>query len=355
MNSWTVSAKAIAVVAGGPAKALNVMFVLDTTASMASTTDDTGCAVPNISSPKKLDCAKYGIQLILKQLNPAIDKVGVMAFPGMSKNWIPCTGSPSIEPYGTSGIIYQINGTTLSTDYATTIGKLNDSSALVQAVGDNVNKLTGCLSAPGGEGTFYAEAISAAQSALVAEGSPTAQNVIIFLSDGEANQVPADGKMDATYALTACSPSANCSPGHQVQQCNQAVKNAASATAAGTWVYVLAYDAATATGATIPYAGGSSGTGCSQIYPGGNIAASGVISNNSTTIAMQNISNYPWVANLGGGATCSGCNVYDSSTGRQIGTISSWTGTTITLKARASNNGQGASDNLLIQSRERRL
>ena len=146
------------------------MFVLDTTASMASTTDDTGCAVPNVSSPKKIDCAKYGIRFILKQLNPAIDKVGVMAFPGMSKNRTPCTGSPSIEPYGTSGIIYQINGTTLSTDYATTIGKLNDSSALVLAVGDNVNKLTGCLSAPGGEGTFYAEAISAAQSALVARG-----------------------------------------------------------------------------------------------------------------------------------------------------------------------------------------
>ena len=210
--------------------------------------------------------------------------------------------------------------------------------------------LSGCLKAPGGEGTFYAQAISAAQSALQTEGSSTAQNVIILLSDGEANQVPGDGKMDVTYALNnACSPSTVCSPGHQVQQCNQAVANGQSATTAGTWVYVIAYDAGTVTGATITY-GGASGTGCNAIHPGDNIAANGSISKSSTTITVQNLSNYPWVANLGGGATCSGCNVYDSTQGVQIGTISSWTGTTITLKAKASNAGKGTSDTLLIQS-----
>ena len=76
INSWTVSAKATAAKAGGQTKALNVMFVLDSTQSMGTTTDDTGCKVPGISSPTKFDCAKYGVQLILKQLNPAIDNVG---------------------------------------------------------------------------------------------------------------------------------------------------------------------------------------------------------------------------------------------------------------------------------------
>ena len=90
INSWTVSAKAAAAKAGGPTKAMNVMFVLDTTASMGTTTDDTGCKVPGISSPTKLDCAMYGVQLILKQLNPQIDKVGLMVFPGMSSTWTPC-------------------------------------------------------------------------------------------------------------------------------------------------------------------------------------------------------------------------------------------------------------------------
>jgi Flp pilus assembly protein TadG len=350
INSWTVSAKATAAKAGGPTKALNVMFVLDSTQSMGTTTDDTGCNVPGISSPTKFDCAKYGVQLILKQLNPAIDNVGLMTFPGMSSTWTPC-GTQNIEPYGTSGINYQIIHNALDTNYATSIGVLNDSSALVKAVGDNSKSVTGCLAAPGGEGTFYAQAISAAQSALQTEGSSTAQNVIILLSDGEANQVPGDGKMNVTYALNnACSPSTVCSPGHQVQQCSQAVANGRSATTAGTWVYAIAYDAGTVT-ATIPIPyGGASGTGCNAIYPGDNIAANGSISKSSTTITVQNLSNYPWVANLGGGATCSGCNVYDSTQGLQIGTISSWTGTTITLKAKASNAGKGTSDTLLIQS-----
>ena len=145
--------------------------------------------------------------------------------------------------------VYQIIHNALDTNYATSIGVLNNSSALVKAVGDNSNSVTGCLAAPGGEGTFYAQAISAAQSALQTEGSSTAQNVIILLSDGEANQVPGDGKMDVTYALSnACSPSTVCSPGHQVQQCSQAVANGRSATTAGTWVYAIAYDAGTVYG-----------------------------------------------------------------------------------------------------------
>ena len=76
IDSWTVSAKATAAKAGGPTKAMNIMFVLDTTASMQTTTDDTGCKVPGIGSPTKLDCAKYGVQLILKQLDPAIRSSG---------------------------------------------------------------------------------------------------------------------------------------------------------------------------------------------------------------------------------------------------------------------------------------
>ena len=149
-------------------------------------TDTTGCQVPGISKPTRLNCALYGIQLILKQLDPQIDKVGLMVFPGMSSTWTPC-GSPSIADYGKAGIVYQVIHNALDTNYATSIGHLNDSSDLVKTVGDNSNGVTGCLKAPGGKGTFYAQAISAAQTALQSEGSSTAQNVIILLSDGEAN------------------------------------------------------------------------------------------------------------------------------------------------------------------------
>jgi Flp pilus assembly protein TadG len=247
INSWTVSATATAAKAGGPTKAMNIMFVLDTTKSMGTTTDDTGCKVPGISSPTRLDCARYGVQLILKQLNPQIDQVGLMVFPGMSGTWTPC-GSPSIVKYGTASIVYQVIHNALDANYATSIGNLSDSSNLVKTVGDNSNSFTGCLQAPGGEGTFYAQAISAAQTALQSEGSSTAQNVIILLSDGEANATSSD--MDSTYASTACSPTSVCSPGHLEQQCNQAVVNAQSATTNGTWVFAIAYDA------------GGAGTGC---------------------------------------------------------------------------------------------
>jgi von Willebrand factor type A domain/Putative Tad-like Flp pilus-assembly len=247
-NSWTVSATATAAKAGGPTKALNVMFVLDTTQSMGTTTDDSGCAVPGISKPTRLNCALYGIQLILKQLNPQIDQVGLMVFPGMSSTWTPC-GTPNIVAYGTPNMTYQVIHNALDTNYATVMGALNDSSNLVKTVGDNKNSVTGCLKAPGGEGTFYAGAISAAQTALQSQGSSTAQNVIILLSDGEANATSND--MNSTYANnTPCSPSTVCSPGHLEQQCNQAVANGQSAANSGTWVYVIAYDA------------GGAGTGC---------------------------------------------------------------------------------------------
>jgi Flp pilus assembly protein TadG len=262
INSWTVSATAAAAKAGGPSKALNIMFVLDTTQSMGTTADATGCNVPGISRPTRLNCALYGVQLILKQLDPQIDKVGLMVFPGMSQSWTPC-GSPSIVDYGKAGIVYQVIHNALDTDYATSIGHLNDSSKLVKTVGDNSNGVTGCLKAPGGEGTFYAQAISAAQTALQSEGSSTAQNVIILLSDGEANATSSN--MDPTYASTACSPTTVCSPGHLAQQCNQAVVNAQSATTNGTWVYAIAYDAPGA-GTDCP----SNGSGSKKIYDSPN-------------------------------------------------------------------------------------
>ncbi len=104
---------------------MNVMFVLDTTESMGTTTDDSGCTVPGVSSPTRLHCALYGVQLILKELNPQDDNVGLMVFPGMSGTWKPC-GTPSIEPYGTTSIVYQVNGIR-SNGLCHLLGKLNDS------------------------------------------------------------------------------------------------------------------------------------------------------------------------------------------------------------------------------------
>ena len=52
-----------------------------------------------------------------------------------------------------------------------------------------VDELNGCLTNPGGESTYYAGVIYAAQAALTAEQKlyPTAKNAIILMSDGQAN------------------------------------------------------------------------------------------------------------------------------------------------------------------------
>ena len=258
VNSVTVVAKAAAARAGGPSKPLNIMFVLDTTQSMGTTTDDSGCTVPGIKTPSRLNCALYGIQLVLKQLNPAVDEVGLMVFPGMKTQWAPtatsCSSSPAVEPYGTSGIVYQVIHNALDSNYASAIGTLNDTSLLVRTVGDNAAGRTGCLYAPGGEGTYYAEALADAQTALLSEGSASAQNVIILLSDGAATATAS--QMASSYASSACSPNSGepetikftevCA-NHTLQDCNQAVYNAqlAATAAPGTWVYSIAYDSPT--------------------------------------------------------------------------------------------------------------
>ena len=71
-------------------------------------------------------------------------------------------------------------------------------SALAQAVGASGSGCTG-LSAPGGQGTYYAQVINSAQAQLVLQQSanPASKNVMIILSDGDA---------------TACNAQANSAP-----------------------------------------------------------------------------------------------------------------------------------------------
>ena len=103
------------------------------------------------------------------------------------------------------------------------------------------------MQARGGYGTYLAQAITAAQAALVAEKTafPTSQNVLIVLSDGDSNasctiavagictvgQMPGGSTTSGTYMST-------------LQQCHQAVTAATAATNAGTRVYTVAYGAA---------------------------------------------------------------------------------------------------------------
>jgi Flp pilus assembly protein TadG len=230
--SITLTSTASAAKAGGSAIPLNVMFVLDATGSMSDT--DNGCTVPGISHPTRFQCAQYSIQSVLKAMPTSLDKAGLMIFPGMATQYSPtahpCPTQPNSTPYYTTNIKYQI-GTTLDATYNTGSGALNDSSPLVQAVGDvaaTPKALTGCVTNKGGQSSYAAEVLTKAQAALpVVAGT---QNVIIFLSDGDFN--------------ASASQLSNQS-GKTSKQCDQAIAAAQAATAAGTQVYSVAYGAST--------------------------------------------------------------------------------------------------------------
>lgn len=226
-SSFTIGATASAAKAGGAGTPLNVMFILDATGSMGST--DGNCTVPNTKSPTRFQCAEYSIQSILKVMQPTMSSVGLMVFPGLSSQYTagkPCPTQPSSTPYLSSKIYYQI-GTGLATDYNNSSG-LNDTSNIVEAVGDATNKLSGCLSNKGGQGTYLAEVITKAQAALpVVTGT---KNVIILLSDGDASATAA--QLNNQTAKVS-------------KQCGQYVTAAQTATTAGTTVYAVAYGAAT--------------------------------------------------------------------------------------------------------------
>lgn len=131
----------------------------------------------------------------------------------------------------TSLATYQI--TPYSNDYRISDAAqvLNPDSNLVRTVGGK----KGCwgLQAPGGESTFYAGAIYAAQASLLAEQSirPGTQNVIILIAGADANSSGAQLQSSATDS--GIYPS-------RVNECGQAITAARDAAIAGTRVYSVA-------------------------------------------------------------------------------------------------------------------
>ncbi len=159
--------------------------------------------------------------------------------------------------------LYQIVG--FANDYRT-----SDTAALNSS--SNIVKITasGCLKTPGGLGTYYADAITAAQAALVAEqatrvaaSQPGGQNVIVLLTDGSA-----------TSSSSQMGPLRSTS-----NECAAAVAPAQAAAKAGTTVYVVYYDD-----------NGSSGT-CTN--DAGNYTGSAP---NGACYTLQQIANSPIAA-----------------------------------------------------------
>jgi hypothetical protein len=232
---FNIKATATAAMAGGSNTPWNIAIIVDTTSSMSSTDKSGQCTGTQIS------CALLGVQALLQLLDPCaqsttctktttpVDSVSLFVFPPVTsatatKDYVCNTSNPSIVPYtfqnvtpGSSqnlnlpaGDTYQIisfaNGTNYkSSDSSST---LNASSPLAIAAGASGIGACSGLQAPGGEGTYYAQVIYAAQAALVAQQNTYkgSQNAMIILSDG-----------DATACNTATSTGNDCSNGGSSQ------------------------------------------------------------------------------------------------------------------------------------------
>lgn len=284
-QSIPLSATSYAIMSGTQRGPYHVAIVLDTTASMAQSDGGTNC------SGTKIQCAERGAQIMLGELDPcqpattcgtatngnvsnAVDEVALFTFPAQTAgtqvtNDEACSSkTPSVITYPDSTSLgtltsyptvgstayntlvndYQVvplvsnyrtsNSTTGSNPLTiTSSGVSSTNPSIVNAVGGNSyyggNSCTG-MQAKGGESTFFAGALYTAWQYLNATAASNAQNIIVLLSDGDAN----GGKMAASSSnlnSNGTYPSSN-------DQCQQAVNVASAALQNGIYrIYTVGY------------------------------------------------------------------------------------------------------------------
>jgi hypothetical protein len=221
IDTFTVKAKATAMMSGGKPRPAHIVIIFDRTNSMNDACTQGG---------SKVSCARSGVNAFLTQMDPAYDQVGLVAFPPGSGG-SHCSFTPKSTDGPTTDYDRYPNGYTLvplSSDYKTSASSpLNPSSPLVSTVN--------CIRAGGT--THTAAAIDRARQMLAAAHDPEAQDVIIFFTDGEANYGPCTDNNNDEICENNSSP-------YRSTPCRQAVTSADLAAAAGVWVYGIAYDAA---------------------------------------------------------------------------------------------------------------
>jgi Putative Flp pilus-assembly TadE/G-like len=270
--SLPLSTTATATIASGKNNQVNVAVVVDSTQSM--TNNDGKCGTT------REKCAMQGVQTLLSYLTPCtaatskagatcvtFDSANLFTYPNVPANQVssdtdcssgtnptimnysvPTIGATWSDPTGAAAT-YQITG--FSSDWSSNNaqhGSFGTSSTIVNATGGSTGNNCSGLQAIGGVGTYFAAAIYAAQSSLIAEqaANPGSSNVMIVLSDGDANAnvshiTGASGKSalvkdPITGMMTYQYGSAN-------SQCHQAIDAANYATANNTTVYTIGYGA----------------------------------------------------------------------------------------------------------------
>jgi hypothetical protein len=346
INQMTLSATSTAAIVGARNEPTNIAVVLDTTASMK--TVDTNCTV-NGASAERIACAENGVSILLQDLSPcntaigcgtvsngvaahALDSVAIFTFPNVTTGTtnddyncsganptvpvysFPTVGSTTYNPTGSSTATYQI--TPFLSDYrssdAASAG-LVTSSDLVLTTGSGKKSGSSCpgMAAPGSDGTYYAGVIYAAQAALTAQAASQVAansnvvpvNIMIILSDGEANASSSKMATTTTGGVTvntsnpwpsgggATSYATNY-PSH-LDQCQQAVAAANYAKqVGGTQVYTIAY--------------GSESSGCTtdSTGPQANITPCQVMSEMASTNTTKTTYFYSDYNQSGSSSTC---------------------------------------------------
>jgi hypothetical protein len=206
-NTGAVRAVACRGLCGQPSSPLDVMFELDRTRSM---TDEDIANVKNAA------------RSVLSFYNPQLQWVGLVGLPYFSPS-NKCNVAPT-QSYPAPGVgIWKMVG--LSSDYQNANGSLNTSSDLVRTINcmvrtpSTVNVLPALHSPYQGGHTNIGDPLEAAMNVLLSEGRPEAPDVIILLTDGEANQP------------------------WQYQPCNYANTRATTAKARGVDIFTIAYGA----------------------------------------------------------------------------------------------------------------
>jgi Flp pilus assembly protein TadG len=185
----------------------DIVMVFDRTGSMCWTWSGA-----NDPSCTKLNNAKTGIETMLTELDPSLDRVGLVVLPPVDSGKSNCT-TPSSTSYDSTASKYLL--VPITSAYKKN-GVLDHSSSLVSTID--------CLPASGA--TSYATAIEQAQAELVKDGRSTARHYIVFFTDGAANNGP-------TYYGTS-------SP-YRTKPCHQGVSSAGTVKATGTTIFGIGY------------------------------------------------------------------------------------------------------------------
>jgi Flp pilus assembly protein TadG len=246
VNSFSVKARANAC-SPCSSSPVDVVVVLDRTGSMCDN------SYPSSDGCIDLDNAKEGVHTLLSILNPPYAQVGMIAFPPLDTAAAPVCNSPQgtssdYTAYDSANRRYLTDQ--IGSDYKLANGSPNPASGLYlhTTEGDK----TKCVIAAGY--TSYSEALRQAKLELDTHGRPNIQDVIVFLTDGEANigsVYASDGKAYTTATGTASAYGTSAfpdnapafKPGNADDQkpCQTAINLAAGYKSADIQIYSIGY------------------------------------------------------------------------------------------------------------------